>query len=148
MGEEFTATIDGHQVRVIPIHAHGQAIGAIYNGSPRSLTKGHGNGRANAELVCKAASPTVARATNDHGWICPECSERDELNVTFTGDAKLIQIDNHAEDFSTEDAGDHIWDQDSPMRCLACGHAGKVVDFVIAANNAARLATSVKGLRK
>lgn len=54
IGPEYSARVDGYRVQAFPISAHGQAIGLVFNGSTGSLTKGHGNGPANAALIGSA----------------------------------------------------------------------------------------------
>ena len=58
---------------------------------------------------------------------CPECGS-DNLRVTFTGEADLT-FDGNGDLYSSEDDGNHEWDDNSPMQCNSCGHDGLVSAF-------------------
>jgi hypothetical protein len=64
---------------------------------------------------------------------CWKCGQEDHLGIAALVWARLIQHGpnrDQASDFETEvEDGDHEWDDDSGMRCGACGYTGKVVDF-------------------
>lgn len=55
---------------------------------------------------------------------CPKCGHRDGFYITFTGTARVF-------DDTSEDIGDHEWDQDSSCICPQCNHGGTVADFTI-----------------
>lgn len=57
-----------------------------------------------------------------HEMCCPKCGDDSEIVVTFTGTCKLVSD-------GTEDCGDHEWDDDSYVRCDACGHESTVTFF-------------------
>lgn len=73
----------------------------------------------------------------NNGWRCPKCHSR-ELDVEIKTSAKLIQYDEHGEDFSTDNDesvnGDHEWGSGSIMTCLDCGHAENSCYFADAAD--------------
>jgi len=57
-----------------------------------------------------------------HGLRCPECDKDHDLNVAFTGTARLT-VDG------SEDNGAHEWDDKSPLFCGACGFNGLAEEF-------------------
>lgn len=52
---------------------------------------------------------------------CPECGNRDNFHIDFTGTANVF-------DDGSDDEGDHEWEGRSPCRC-DCGHTGTVLGF-------------------
>ena len=56
------------------------------------------------------------------GLACPKCGSDDHLQVQLTTMADLTS-------YGTEPFGDHTWNENSHMRCFACGHNGKVAGF-------------------
>jgi hypothetical protein len=59
---------------------------------------------------------------NIFGLACPTCGADHDINVTFTGTAKLTES-------GTVDDGAHEWDSKSPAFCGACGFNGLAEDF-------------------
>lgn len=53
---------------------------------------------------------------------CPECGENSLFRIRFEGTAQVS-------DDTSEDDGDHDWNDESDCRCGFCEHAGRVKDF-------------------
>lgn len=58
------------------------------------------------------------------GIRCPKCGQEDRFFII--GGAQFEVTDD-----GSKTMGDHEWDDDSPMSCPECGHAGKVGEFSI-----------------
>lgn len=55
---------------------------------------------------------------------CPECGQRRMFHINYSGVAEVS-------DDTSEDAGDHEWDEVSNCRCSQCDAHGSVRDFTI-----------------
>lgn len=64
-----------------------------------------------------------------HEMICPECGGEDEIDVAALIWTRLT-ADGAAVDQSHD--GSQDWDYTSAARCNACGHLGKVAEFMAA----------------
>jgi hypothetical protein len=57
---------------------------------------------------------------------CPKCGDTDQIDVSAFIWARVTR---DGTDPNLSKDGDHEWGDDSPARCAACGHSGKVGDF-------------------
>ena len=57
---------------------------------------------------------------------CPECGSSDQIDVNASIWARVT---NDGTDPNLSKDGSHEWDDDSPARCAACGHSGKIGVF-------------------
>jgi hypothetical protein len=64
--------------------------------------------------------------TNCFDLRCPKCGSTDEIDISAPIWARVTD-DGTDTDLSKNDG--HEWHDDSPARCAACGHSGKVGDF-------------------
>lgn len=64
--------------------------------------------------------------TNSFNLRCPKCGNTDEIDVSARIWARLTE---EGTDTDLAKDGHHEWDDDSPARCAACSHSGKVTDF-------------------
>jgi hypothetical protein len=64
--------------------------------------------------------------TNCFDLRCPKCGNSDQIEVSASIWARVTD-DGTDTDLSKKSS--HEWDDDSPARCAACSHSGKVTDF-------------------
>ena len=64
--------------------------------------------------------------TNCFDLRCPKCGSTDEIDVSASIWARVT---HDGTDPNSSKDGDHEWGDDSPARCAACGHFGKVTGF-------------------
>jgi hypothetical protein len=64
--------------------------------------------------------------TNCFDLRCPKCGNSEEIDISAPIWARITE-DGTDSDLSAN--GGHEWDDDSPARCAACTHSGKVGDF-------------------
>jgi hypothetical protein len=64
--------------------------------------------------------------TNCFDLRCPKCGNSDQIDVSASIWARVT---NDGTDTDLSKDGSHEWDDDSPARCAACGHFGKVTGF-------------------
>lgn len=57
-----------------------------------------------------------------HGKFCPKCLDMDQLEISFTGTARLTYD-------GSEDCGDHEWDDTSACSCRNCGFSAPAAAF-------------------
>ena len=63
-------------------------------------------------------------------WKCPKCGSQ-RLMVSVRAEARLTHYADGY--FETEVEGDHEWDDESFMRCLACDHGDDAGAFEVTA---------------
>ena len=56
---------------------------------------------------------------------CPNCGDRDHIKVTA-----LVEL-AVSEDGTSEEGGDHEYEDQSPARCAKCQHRGFIRDFTV-----------------
>jgi hypothetical protein len=64
--------------------------------------------------------------TNCFDLRCPKCGNSEEIDISAPVWARIT---NDGTDTDLSANGGHEWDDDSPARCAACCHSGKVGDF-------------------
>jgi hypothetical protein len=64
--------------------------------------------------------------TNCFDLRCPKCGNSDEIDVSAS---RLGARHRRRNRYRLIENGGHEWDDDSPARCAACCHSGKVGDF-------------------
>jgi hypothetical protein len=64
--------------------------------------------------------------TNCFDLRCPKCGNSDEIDVSASIWARVT---DQGTDPDLAKDGSHEWDDDSPARCAACGHSGKMTSF-------------------
>jgi hypothetical protein len=64
--------------------------------------------------------------TNCFDLRCPKCGNSEEIDISAPVWARIT---NDGTDTDLSVNGGHEWDDDSPARCAACCHSGKVGDF-------------------
>ena len=64
--------------------------------------------------------------TNCFDLRCPKCGNSEEIDISAPVWARIT---NDGTDTDLSENGGHEWDDDSPARCAACCHSGKVGDF-------------------
>jgi hypothetical protein len=64
--------------------------------------------------------------TNCFDLRCPKCGNSEEIDISAPVWARIT---NDGTDTDLSENGGHEWDHDSPARCAACCHSGKVEDF-------------------
>ena len=64
--------------------------------------------------------------TNCFDLRCPKCGNSEEIDISAPIWARITE---DGTDTDLSDNGGHEWDDDSPARCAACTHSGKVGDF-------------------
>ena len=64
--------------------------------------------------------------TNCFDLRCPKCGNSEEIDISAPVWARIT---NDGTDTDLSENGGHEWDDDSPARCAACCHSGKVRDF-------------------
>jgi hypothetical protein len=64
--------------------------------------------------------------TNCFDLRCPKCGNSEEIDISAPIWARLT---DDGTDTDLSENGGHEWDDDSPARCAACTHSGKVGDF-------------------
>ena len=70
--------------------------------------------------------PKGNRMANSFDLRCPKCGSTDEIDVSAPIWARLT---DDGTDSDLAQNGGHEWDDDSPARCAACCHSGKVGEF-------------------
>jgi hypothetical protein len=65
---------------------------------------------------------------NQFGFICPECSQGDELDIVAQIWVRLFPDGSDPDEAHNTD---HEWDDGSPAYCEACGWHGHVKDLLV-----------------
>ena len=62
-------------------------------------------------------------ADNEWNLRCPDCGGTDAIDIAAT---VWVRLSPDGTDVTLSHNGDHVWDEDSPLCCTACGFHGQV----------------------
>lgn len=82
-------------------------------------------GNEAATLSIPNSDLTLEEEEEGPAWVCPKCGSK-KLSVMVTVSADLTQS---GDNFETEPAGDHEWDEDSLMTCQECQYTAASRQF-------------------